>query len=78
MSLRKLMANNKIFARQLAKELREDHPDIRPGKVAMDMIIKKVKEREPSVKNQQRLIPMVWDILFPGDEPPKDEPLFLF
>lgn len=78
MSLRKLMTNNKIFARQLAKELREDHPDISPGKVAMDMIIKKVEGREPSVKNQQRLIPMVWDILFPGIEPPKEEPLFLF
>lgn len=69
---------NKLFSEQLAKELKEDHPDIRPGKVAMDMIIKKVEGTEPSPKNRDVLIPMVWNILFPGVEPPKEEPLFLF
>ena len=69
---------NKLFSEQLAKEIREDHPDLMPGKVAMDIIKKKVEGREPSVRNQEMLIPMVWKILFPEIDPPRDEiqPLF--
>ncbi len=69
---------NKLFSEQLAKEIREDHPDISPGKTAMDIIRKKVEGREPSPYNQETLIRMVWNILFPGVEPPKEEPMFLF
>ncbi|MEO0140650.1 MAG: hypothetical protein ABIM88_03780 [candidate division WOR-3 bacterium] len=69
---------NKIFSEQLAKELREEHPDLRPGKVAMDLIRKKVEGREPSPQNQEVLISMVWNILFPGIEPPEIKTQSLF
>ncbi len=69
---------NKLFSEQLAKELREDHPDLRPGKVAMDIIRKKVEGREPSPKNREVLIPMVWNILFPGVKPPEEKIQSLF
>ena len=66
------------FARALAEELRRAHPDLRPGAEAWRLIEEFVAKREPTELWRERLVPLVWEALFPGVEKPSPRQLGLF
>ncbi len=60
------------FAALLARTLRQEHPDIKPSRRALELIKEIVEQREPTEYWKKRLVPMVWDALFPDTEMPAE------